>query len=221
MDLIEQSFSRLFPDKQYPYQTRYEYNRRLSKFNANMRLRENMLEVHLNIEWKDIDNEIKIGLFQLLLLKVLKKKGHSSNIDLYNNFIKNIPLMTNETRSDPLLEVAFERINNHFFNTEIKKPHLKWGKEATRKLAHYNFHDDTITVSSVFKEAPTHLLEYVLYHELLHKHLKYEHHNGRSSFHSKEFRDAEKLFPGAERIEKELQYFVYSRKKKRKKWLFF
>ena len=91
MNLIQESFQRLFPEKEFSHQTYFEYNRRLSSFNANILLRNNKISVHLNLQWKDIDNEIKIGLIQTLLLKVFKRKVNTSNIELYNNFIKNIP----------------------------------------------------------------------------------------------------------------------------------
>ena len=89
MNLIQESYQRLFPDQLFSYQTKLGYNRRLGDFNANVRLHQNIIEINLNLQWKDIDNEIKIGLIQHLLLKVFKKKTTTSNITLYNNFVKN------------------------------------------------------------------------------------------------------------------------------------
>ena len=77
MDLIPESFQRLFPDKPFFYQSEMQYNRRLSDFNANIRLHNNTIAVNLNLQWKDIDNEIKIGLIQTLLLKILHQKKSS------------------------------------------------------------------------------------------------------------------------------------------------
>ena len=61
MDLIEESFQRLFPEKEFPYRAEMEYNRRLADFNANIRLEPRRIKVNLNLQWKDIDPEIKIG----------------------------------------------------------------------------------------------------------------------------------------------------------------
>ena len=77
MPLIRESFQRLFPNKEWNYQEDMEYNRRLSNFNANISLRRDKIKVNLNLEWKDIDDEIKIGLIQHLLLKIFKKKGNT------------------------------------------------------------------------------------------------------------------------------------------------
>ena len=80
MNLIQESYQRLFPEKEFLYQSGIEYNRRLSDFNANIKLYKNKISVNMNLQWKDIDNEIKIGLIQSLLLKILRKKGNSINM---------------------------------------------------------------------------------------------------------------------------------------------
>ena len=215
MNLIQESYRRLFPNQDFPYQTQLEYNRRLSDFNANIRLRNNTLFLHLNLQWKDIDEEIKIGLIQSLLLKVLKKRQHlaglrlhTPNIELYNNFIRNIPILTPKTKTNPELAVSFQRINGQFFNSEMEQPNLEWGTASFRKLASYNFHDDTITVSTLFQQTRAEVLDYLMYHELLHKHHKFTHRNGRSAFHTREFRDAEKKYPRQEKIEQEIQQLI-------------
>lgn len=218
MDLIQESFQRLFPDKEFRYKTAMEYNRRLSHFNANIKLEYNQLSVNLNLQWKDIDDEIKIGLIQHLLLKILKQRKNTANIELYHNFIKNIPVLTPKTNIDPVLEASFNRINEHFFATGIEKPNLIWGQQAFRKLASYNFHDDTITVSSIFKNARVEVLDYLMYHELLHKHHQFKHNNGRSRFHTKEFRDAEHFYPKHELMEKEINQLIRSQKRRTRWW---
>src|SRR3989344_640348 len=208
MDLIPESFQRLFPDKPFFYQSEMQYNRRLSDFNANIRLHNNTIAVNLNLQWKDIDNEIKIGLIQTLLLKILHQKKNSSNIDLYHNFIRNIPLLTPKTKSDPLLENSFQRVNQVFFNGNLELPNVAWGQPTFRKLACYNYHNDTVTVSSLFQEAPPEIVDYLMYHELLHKQQSFKYKNGRSSFHSPEFRRAENLYPHKEKIDREINSLV-------------
>ncbi len=224
MSLIKESFQRLFPEKEFLYYAEMEYNRRLSDFNANIRLTRNTLSLHLNLQWKDIDEEIKIGLIQHLLLKVFKQRAHTPNIELYNNFIKNIPLLTLKTKNDPTLEQSFQRVNQTFFSNGMEQPNLTWGNAAFRKLASYNFHNDTITVSSIFNDARSEVLDYLMYHELLHKHHQFKHHNGRSSFHTREFRAAEESYPQQPKIEQEINAIIRTKKRtsrKRSFWDFF
>lgn len=214
MNLIQESFQRLFPNQEFLYRPAMEYNRRLSNFNANVRLQGNKLSVNLNLQWKDIDDEIKIGLIQHLLLKLFKQGGNTTNLELYNNFIKNIPILTVKNKSDPVLEAAFHRVNERFFSNSLDKPNLQWGQKACRKLASYNFHDDGVTVSTIFTESRPEVLDYLMYHELLHKYHKFKQKNGRSSFHTKEFRQAEALYPHQQEIEKEIELIIKQNKKK-------
>lgn len=225
MNLIEESFQRLFPGEELSYQTEMEYNRRLANFNANVYYTRHKIKINLNLQWKDIDQEIKIGLIQHLLLKVFKQKAHTHNIELYNNFIKNIPILTPKTKSDPVLEASFRRISQQFFSNSMEQPNLTWGQQSFRKLASYNFHTDTITVSTAFIDARPEITDYLMYHELLHKHHKFKHNYGRSSFHTRAFKEDEKLYPHHELIEKEIEGIIkkkkYGRKRKPSFWTFF
>ena len=76
MDLIQESFQRLYPGIAFDYTPKLEYNRRLSDFNANISYdkRNKIIKINLNLQWKDIDDEIKIGLIQHLLSKIFKSK---------------------------------------------------------------------------------------------------------------------------------------------------
>ncbi len=217
MNLIEQSYERLFPDKVLEYTTSVEYNRRLSDFNANIKLRGKHIHVALNLQWKDIDNEIKIGLVQHLLLKLMRQKKSSSNVELYHHFIRTIPTMIVKANFDPILKESFERMSLHFFGGHLEKPNLVWGTASTRRLAHYNFHSDTITVSTIFREAPVRLLDYVMYHEMLHKFHQFKSKDGRDSFHSPTFRADEKRYPGFETVDAEIHQYLRSLRSKEKK----
>tara|TARA_Y100000310_G_scaffold246570_1_gene251896 strand:- start:1180 stop:1845 length:666 start_codon:yes stop_codon:yes gene_type:complete len=220
MNLIQESYERLFPNKPFQYQTKLGYNRRLGDFNANIRFHKNTIEINLNLQWKDIDNEIKIGLIQHLLLKIFKKKTSTPNINLYNNFVKNIDILTPKTKSDPILEQSFLRVNEQFFYNQLIQPNLQWGQDSYRKLASYNYHNDTVTVSTLFQNTETKILDYLMYHELLHKHHKFNHKNGRSSYHNKEFKEAEKLYPNQADIEKQLSLIARGKRKKKSFWRF-
>lgn len=212
MNLIEESFQRLFPDNEFPYQAEMEYNRRLADFNANIRLDPRKIKVNLNLQWKDIDREIKIGLIQHLLLRIFKKRAHTPNIELYNNFIKNIPILTPKTQSDPILDASFDRVNDQYLSNSVEKPNLTWGTASFRKLASYNFHTDTITVSTIFADARPEILDCLMHHEILHKHHKFKHNYGRSSFHSPAFREDEQRYANHESIEKEIESIIRRKK---------
>ncbi len=215
MNLIQESYQRLFPDNEFSYLTKLEYNRRLADFNANVRKYKNSIKINLNLQWKDIDDEIKIGLIQHLLLKVFKTKKNTPNLELYHNFVKNIETLAPKTEPDPTLKASFQRVNQQFFYDYLNLPNLRWGQKSFRKLASYNYHTDTVTVSTLFLNAQTKILDYLMYHELLHKNQKFKHKNGRSAYHTREFKEAEKLYPDYKEIETEIASII---KNNLKRW---
>jgi len=225
MNLIQQAFQELFPTSELQYKTILKYNKKLGDFNANIKLNYGILQVNMNYKWQGIDDEIQKGLIQTLLVKMFGKRFRyksktTFNIELYNNFVKKIPTITPITKTNPVLEASFHRVNqNHFYNL-IDQPNLVWGTASKAKLACYNFHNDTITVSTIFQEARSDILDYLIYHELLHKKQKFKYKAGRNYFHTKKFRTAESLFPNQKQIEIEITGLIRKSKRPRKQSFF-
>ncbi len=207
MDIVQEAFSRLYPEKEFNYDTTIKYSGKFRNYNANLKLRGSSLRFGLSREWKGVDKEIRIGLIQELLLGVMKNKKNTLNIDLYNTFIRNLHISVEKTQTDPILEDSFERINSTLFDSLIEQPNLAFGKCRRSTLAHYNYQTDTITFSLILMKDPS-CLDYVMYHELLHKRLKYRHDMGRSYHHTSEFKRLEKQFPNQAEIEKRLKKLV-------------
>ena len=202
--MIKKAYSNLF-NREPNYHCSLIYSNRLSPFNATITQRLKILEIKLSTSWQDIDEQIIIGCIQHLLCKLFRSKRHTQSINLYTNFIKNIPSITPKTKNDPTLNTSFNRINTIL---SIEKPNLCWGKPNRYKIASYNFHTDTITVSSLLKTSPQDILDYVMYHEALHKYHKFTLKNGRNRYHTKKFRQDEAQFPNAATIELKLKEFL-------------
>lgn len=94
----------------------------------------------------------------------------------------------------------------------MEKPNLEWGTDSRRKLGSYNFHNDTITVSTLFQSSKPELLDYLIYHELLHKHHKFKHKNGTSFFHTRDFRRDENNYPNKAGLEQEISALIRKRR---------
>ncbi len=208
--MIEESFKQLYPRREWKYEPIIKYSGQFSAYNANVRLKGEVLEFRLSKDWEDIGEEIKKGLIQHLLLKMFGgKKQTTLQIELYTNFIKNLAKYTPKVHSDPILDESFDRVNAAYFDGQMEKPNLKWGTASYRQLGLYNYHDDSVTISTLFTE---HLdvLDYILYHELLHKQEKFEHKNGRSHHHTSRFRALEKQFANQPLMEKKIEHIVRS-----------
>ena len=215
MNLIEESFRELFPKKVCTYDVKLKYSGRFSDYNANVKMAGNSLEFSFSKKWRFVSKEIQMGLIQVLLLKLFKPKGKSlneyktTNIDLYNMFMKNLHLSVAKDNVDPLLSERFDILNKEYFNGMLDKPNLIWGEKTFRKLGSYEFGNDTISISSILHDARQEimqeLVDFVLYHEMLHKKLKFKHAAQKSTYHTKEFKELEKKFPNSALLEKELQ----------------
>ena len=214
MNILEQAYASLYD--QVPYQTSVKYNGKFSDFNANLRLRLNHLELRMSKKWKTINTEIVMGLAQSLILSLFKEKRTTLNVDLYNNFLKSLHLTIPKTKIDPILAESFHRVNKNCLNDLLEMPNLIWGHKSVRKLGSYNYKTDTITISSIFIQEPQ-LLDYIMYHELLHKKFKFSTKNNRNCFHDARFKKAEKAFPGSELMESLIKKLT---RKTRRKTLF-
>ncbi|BBB49102.1 SprT-like domain-containing protein [Pelolinea submarina] len=102
------------------------------------------------------------------------------------------------------LTVVFGRVNNQYFEGSLSQPRLTWSsRRTTRRLGAYHPESDTITINRRLDSAdiPLYLLEYVMYHEMLHKKIGLKEVNGRRYAHTKIFRDAERKFESYQQAE--------------------
>tara|TARA_Y100000310_G_C20688521_1_gene820699 strand:- start:2901 stop:3557 length:657 start_codon:yes stop_codon:yes gene_type:complete len=207
MNIVEKAFTLLYPEKQLDKEMSIKYSRRFSDYNANVRLKNNHLLFHFSKKWKEIDQDIRMGLIQELLVKVYKDKRKTFQMKLYNTFIKNVHLAIPKDNVDPILLESFNRMNEKYFQGMVEMPNLVWGTNSKSTLGNYNFHTDTIKLSSIFKNYPT-FIDLVIHHEMLHKHLKFYNTKSKSMFHSPQFRRLEKEFENFEEVERKLKRFL-------------
>lgn len=222
MGIVDESFSRLFPGTDFAFQAQVSYSGKFKPYNSTVRRIGNFLHFSLSRSWQNVSEEIVIGLIQHLLFKILRKerflaavmvnsrKISSLNMQLYDDFIKGISevVVPNEASSDQKLESSFNRVNEIYFLNFMDRPQLMWGSDSFRKLASYDYHTNSVIVSSLFSEAPERLLDYLMYHELLHKKLKFSSSNGKTMHHNAEFRKLEANFEASKYVEDELNAFL-------------
>ena len=220
-DFLQAAFRGLYPRREIP-ELKLVYSGRFKNYNATVNIRSQfgsirMLEFRLAKSLKGCDESIQIGVIQHLLNKVYRTDKKTLEQELYEGFIDKVTRYAPKQESEPELVTLFEKLNEEYFLGMLERPYMKYGKEATTVLGHYNYTTDTVIISPVLRERPD-LLAFVLYHELLHKkHGVTKSKSGRSMYHTPAFRRDEKKFvlPSGKDVEKELQSFV--RKKKLKK----
>lgn len=96
------------------------------------------------------------------------------------------------------LAAAFDRVNAAYFHNRMPRPALTWSALFTgRKFGHYDFVRDTVMISRTLDHPAVDefVLDYVLYHELLHKKHGLRFSNGRHYAHTGDFAREEKRYP--------------------------
>ncbi len=95
------------------------------------------------------------------------------------------------------LDELFDKLNGEYFSNKLAKPRLTWSQIPTyRKFGHYEPARDRVVMSLTLDDPrlPPFVVEFVLYHELLHKYHGISWVNGRRMAHTPEFRRDERAF---------------------------
>ena len=88
------------------------------------------------------------------------------------------------------LDTVFEDLNARFFYGLMARPRMSWSQSKTRRiLGHYDPAHNAIIISRIFDHSavPRYVLEYIVYHEMLHLKHPVKLRGSRRCVHSAEF----------------------------------
>lgn len=164
--------------------------------------------------------EIYKALAYILVAKLLGKKVPANARKVYREFLSKEDfqekaikhkrktgrkIITSPQGNVYDLENIFGKLNLIYFQNEIEKPEISWSQRRTyRRLGHHDPVHNAIIISKSLDEktVPKFVVEYVVYHEMLHiKHPVYQK-NGRRCVHTPEFKRDEEKFPYFDDAEK-------------------
>jgi hypothetical protein len=112
------------------------------------------------------------------------------------------------------LAAAFDRVNAAYFHGSMSRPHLVWSRTfAARKFGHYDHANDTVMVNAVLdkKTVPELTVDFIMYHELLHKQLGIMWKSDRMAAHTPEFAQKEREFKQYDQAKAVLRKLVSER----------
>jgi len=92
---------------------------------------------------------------------------------------------------------SFRRVNRDYFDGALSTPHLAWSRRVRRQeFGRYEAPADTVWLNPILDDAqlPPFVIDFVVYHELLHKALGVRVLAGRRQVHTSAFRTAERRF---------------------------
>ncbi len=113
------------------------------------------------------------------------------------------------------LAASFDRVNAQYFGGVMARPRLTWNRAFTgRKFGHYDWVQDTVMVSRTLDSplVPEFVVDFLVFHELLHKFHGLHWVNGRGYAHTAEFLASERTFARHEEAEAVLQELASSAK---------
>jgi hypothetical protein len=134
----------------------------------------------------------------------------------YGEVVLELDLMADAEAENPQgkyynLDRLFETLNREYFDNQMVKPRLTWNRAFTmRKFGHYERWRDRVVMSISLDSdrVPQYVVEFVLYHELLHKQHEGKWLNGRLNVHTPEFRQDEQKFRKYQEADQWLTRFV-------------
>ncbi|MBM4395049.1 MAG: M48 family metallopeptidase [Deltaproteobacteria bacterium] len=113
------------------------------------------------------------------------------------------------------LAASFDRVNAAMFGGQMDRPRLGWTRvPGTARLGTYRPASDSVTISVVLDdpEVPKRAVDYVMYHELLHRKHGAVFNGDRRHVHTAAFRADERRFPGWRDAEADLERATTSRR---------
>jgi hypothetical protein len=187
--------------------------------NHTIRLRNGRIFVRISDLFKTAPAEVHDSLARILVAKLLRKKIPPEANEIYNRFAgrkeirarafenkrrKGRKIITSAKGEVFDLEEIFHQMNDLYFDNRIKKPTLTWSARGTfRRLGHHDAAHDTIVISKSLddRRVPRYVVEYVVFHEMLHIAHPPKIQNGRRYHHTPEFRRDERQFAFYEEAE--------------------
>lgn len=203
--------------------------------NHTIRVREGRIFVRIGEICREMPPMPHKGLAYILVGKLLGKRLPKGAREAYSSYVKSPEVRdkaahSKRTRGRKVvttskgavydLDEIFARLNEEYFAGSIAKPVLTWSANKTyRILGHHDATHEHIAISRSLdsRDTPRYVVEYVVFHEMLHIHHPTKHVNGRRYNHTAAFKRDEAKFRYFEEAERWIERNVRRLKKEAKR----
>jgi len=203
--------------------------------NHTIRLRNGKIYVRLAEICRAAPLDAQRALAFILVAKLRRKKIPQLASNIYQSFVKSREMQSAAAENRRVkgrkiitsargevydLEGIFACINERYFHNSIEKPILSWSARKTyRILGHHDSAHQTIIISKTLDDVkvPRYVVEYVVFHEMLHIYHPTTHRDGRRYNHTPQFRHDEKKFEYFKQAENWIEQNAWALKRKVKK----
>jgi hypothetical protein len=180
--------------------------------NHTIRIRRQRIYVRVSDLLREAPPQVHRALAHILISRLFRKRVSAEHQDLYRQFafqphvLRASELARRERGRKRLtssagrcydLDQLFARLNRRYFENELVKPALSWSQRRTKRiLGHHDRVHEAIVISRTLDsiEIPQFVIEYVLFHEMLHVKHAPRLIGGRRVFHHAAFRADERRF---------------------------
>lgn len=178
-----------------------------------IRVRRGRILVRISDILGDAPLDVLEAVLAILLSKLLAKPLPPAYRRVYRSYVEDSSLreailkvrgqrgrkrLTSAQGRHHQLNSLFARLNRLHFGDRVRVRHLSWSPGKSRRvLGHYDPAHETIIVNRRLDhpDVPGFVVEFVLFHEMLHAFLGEVRCGGRNHFHHPAFRRAERQFP--------------------------
>lgn len=196
---------------------------KFANVNNTVRLREDRLLFRISDLLEGAPESVLHAIAHILIAKIYRKEIDSVQAARYRRYVGSKAItekahllrqMRGRKRIDgPVgnvyhLDEIFEELNARFFHGLMARPDMTWSRNHARNLlGHYDPAHNAIVVSKVFDDlrVPRYVVEYIVYHEMLHLKHPVKLKGSRRCVHPKHFQEEEKLFPKLEEAKRFLK----------------
>ncbi len=200
--------------------------RKYANANSRIRLENGCLTVHIADILQEAPAPVHEALASILLSKLFRKPTSTHAMARYRRYLNRSDVRTkleslkrNRGRKAVLnpaggyynLCEIFEALNLQYFFGLMARPNLGWSLRPSRTtLGHYDPSHNTIVLSNLLDSplAPRLIVNYVMFHEMLHLKFPTEQRARRRCVHTREFKLAEAQFENFEEAKRELSRFL-------------
>ena len=181
--------------------------------NQTIRVRDGRVFVRIADMCRDMPADPHRALAYILVAKLLRRRVSKKSDEIYSKYIDSVEMrersndrkrshgrkiVTTHKGEVYDLDEIFDNLNFWYFGGQLPTPVLTWSTKKTyRILAHHDATHETIVVSRSLdaRDVPRWVVEYIVFHEMLHIKHPTVHHNGRRYNHTPAFRKDERKFP--------------------------
>lgn len=197
--------------------------RPFSSLRSNIALQGNRARVHISDILLEAPPIVLEALAEILLTQLYRRRASEEARECYMAYVfepavrrrveevrrrrSRVRMLPASGRHFDLAEI-FARLNRRFFDNELQPCRIGWSTRPSRSvLGRYDPAHHVITISKSLdsETIPLEIVEYLVFHEMLHILIPLERRGSRRVVHSKAFHEAEKAFPDYRRVRERMK----------------